>query len=177
MLVIYIFRHVYPPIRERIPWQGYGLDGHLVLPVLALAVRPVFYLARVTAGLLEHELQQDYIRTARSKGLPWHGVLFRQALPPITSPVFTSIGHALRMLVSQLIIVEALFNWPGLGRMFLATLGIRTDGGPPTPFYASPETLAALAVIFSFMLLSIDLIASVLAYWCDPRLRRPGTGQ
>lgn len=171
-LVIYTVRSGYRPLREILPWQGFGFDQHLILPLLALAVRPVFYVARVVAGLVEDELQQDYVRTARSKGVPWRGILWRHALPNIMSPVLVAIGQSLRIVAGQLIVIEALFNWPGLGRMFLAATGIRTDGGPPSPFFGNPFILSTFAVVFGLFLLSTDLIASLLTYGADPRQRR-----
>lgn len=175
-LLIILSRRLGMPLRNYIPWQGYGLDAHLILPTLALAVRPIFYIARITSGLLEHELQQDYVRIARGKGLPRKLILRRHALPNIASPVFVSTGQAIRLLVSQLIIVEAIFNWPGIGRLFLLTIGIRTDGGDANPFFAQPEIIAALTLIFTLLLLSVDTLASLLAHRADPRLyHRAGT--
>ncbi len=171
-IVIGIVRAGYRPLRDVLPWQGFGFDQHLILPVAALAVRPIFYIARVVAGLVEDELQQDYVRTARSKGVPWHGLLWRHALPNTVSPVLVAIGQSLRIVVGQLIVIEALFNWPGLGRMFLGATGIRTDGGPPSPFFGNPFILSTFAVVFGVFLLSTDLIASVFAYNADPRQRR-----
>jgi len=171
-LVIYIVRAGYRPLRDVLPWQGFGFDQHLILPVAALAVRPIFYIARVVAGLVEDEFQQDYVRTARSKGVPWRGLLWRHALPNIVSPVLVAIGQSLRIVVGQLIVIEALFNWPGLGRMFLGATGIRTDGGAASPFFGNPFILSTFAVVFGVFLLSTDLIASVLAYNADPRQRR-----
>jgi peptide/nickel transport system permease protein len=173
VILIYTGRRLGIPIRNYVPWQGYGLDMHLLLPTLALAVRPVFYIARITSGLLEHELQQDYVRIARGKGVPPGLILRRHALPNIASPVIVSSGQAIRMLVSQLIIVEAIFNWPGIGRLFLLTIGIRTDGGDANPFFGQPEIIAALALIFTLLLLIVDTLASLLAHRADPRLYRP----
>jgi peptide/nickel transport system permease protein len=172
-LVVYTARYLYHPIRDLVPWQGFGFDQHLILPVLALAIRPVFYVARIVAGLLEDELQHDYVRTARSKGVPWRGLLWRHAVPNIVSPTTVAIGHTLRIIASQLIVVEALFNWPGLGRMTLLTLGIRTDGSAPTALFGNAALLATLSVLFGLLLLGSDSIASLLAYRADPRLRRP----
>lgn len=175
-LVIFTVRAGYDPLRRWVPWQGFGFDQHLILPVAALAVRPVFYVARVVASFVEDELQQDYVRTARSKGVPWRGVLWRHALPNIVSPVVVAIGQSLRIVAGQLIVIEALFAWPGLGRMFLSATGIRTDGGPPSPLFGNPSVVSTFAVVFGLFLLSTDLLASVVAYAADPRQRRaPGT--
>lgn len=156
-----------------LPLSGFGLDEHLILPVLVLAAGPTLQVARVTAGLLENELHQDYVRVARSKGLSWLALLRRHALPNIAAPVVVTIGRSLRLLISGLIVVEALFLWPGLGRLFTFAVGIRIDGREPPDYFMHPELLAALAVVFGVGLLVAELVASLTAQAVDPRLRLP----
>ncbi len=156
-----------------LPLSGYGLDAHLILPILVLASRPTLQIARVVAGLLEHELQQDYIRVAQSKGLAWHVLFWQHAFPNVASAVAMTVGQSMRLLISGLIIVEALFLWPGLGRVLIEQTVIRIDGRGPLYFHARPEYIALLAMAFGALLLVSDLVASVLAYWLDPRLSRP----
>jgi len=160
------------PSARVLPLSGYGLDEHIILPVLVLASRPALQIAHLVASLVENELQQDYIRGARSKGLSWGRLLWRHALPNVTSAVAIAVGRSSRIFVSGLIIVETLFLWPGLGRLFMYDIGIRADGRAPSAYYAHPELLAALAVTFGAVLLLTDLIASTLAFWLDPRQRR-----
>ncbi|NLS78518.1 MAG: ABC transporter permease [Chloroflexi bacterium] len=160
-----------------LPLSGYGIDEHLVLPVLVLASRPALQIAHLVASLVESELQQEYVRVARSKGLSWGRLLWRHALPNVASAVAIAIGHASRIFVSGLIIVETLFLWPGLGRLFMYDIGVRADGRAPSALYAHPELLAALAVAFGAVLLLTDLVASVLAFWLDPRQRHPNGAQ
>lgn len=156
--------------RTPLPISGYGLDEHLVLPVLVLAVGPALQVARITAGMLENELHQEYIHVAQSKGLSWHRIYLRHALPNIASAVILTIGRSLRLLVSGLIVVEALFLWPGLGRIFTYAIGIRIDGREPLAYFLHPPLLATLAVVFGVALLLADLAANLFAYWSDPRL-------
>lgn len=153
-----------------IPVQGFGLDAHLIVPVLTLAVRPVLSIGQITAGLLENEFQQDYLRVARSKGLSWRRLLWRHALPNIISPVIVSMGQAVRMLVSGLILVEALFDWQGLGRMFVQVVTLSTTRRA-APVFLHPELLSLILVFFGALLLMADLLANVIAYAADPRLR------
>ncbi|MCZ7571478.1 MAG: ABC transporter permease [Ardenticatenaceae bacterium] len=172
ILGLMIYGALYSSSRGTIlPMSGFGLDEHLILPVLVLASRPTFQIARITAGLLEHELQQDYVRVAQSKGLSGLALLWRHALPNVVAPVVTTIGQSTRLLMSGLIIVEVLFLWPGIGRVFMQTIGIRTDGRAPFQFFAQPELMAAIVVVFGAWLLIADLLASILACWSDPRLR------
>ena len=153
-----------------LPISGYGLDEHLILPVLVLILQPTMYIAKVTASLLENELQQDYVRVARSKGLSWLRLLWRHALPNMIAPVLLTIGESLRLMVGALVIVEAIFIWPGIGRIFLFTIGLRLDARPPGVYFGNPYLLATIAVVLGALLLLADLIANVLAYRLDPRL-------
>jgi ABC-type dipeptide/oligopeptide/nickel transport system permease component len=156
--------------RTFLPLSGFGLDEHLILPVIVLALQPTMYIAKVTAGLVEHELQQDYIRVARSKGLSWLQLLWLHALPNMIAPVLVTIGESVRLIVGALVIVEALFIWPGIGRIFLFTVGLRLDARPPGVYFGNPDLLATIVVILGAWLLLADLIASALSYWVDPRL-------
>lgn len=153
-----------------LPISGYGIDSHIVLPVIVLSIQPTFHLAKVITGLLENELQRDYIQVANSKGLTWGQIVRRHALPNILSPVLITIGEALRLMVGALVIVEAIFLWPGIGRIMLYSIGLRLDAGPAGVFFGNPNLIAVLAVIMGGWLLIADLIASLLAYRLDPRL-------
>lgn len=171
LLSILVYQLIYTASKTSLlPLSGFGLDRHLLLPVLVLAIQPTFYLAKVTAGLLENELHRDYILVAQSKGLTWSGLIWRHAWANMRSPVLVTIGNALRLMVGGLVIVEAIFLWPGIGRIFLFSIGLRLDARPPGPFFGNPELIAILAVIMGFLLLVADLIVSVLAYQLDPRL-------
>ncbi len=153
-----------------LPISGFGLDEHLILPVLVLAIQPTFHLAKVTAGLLENELQKDYIQVARSKGLSWPQLIWAHALPNMLSPVLITIGEAMRLMVGALVIVEAIFLWPGIGRVFLLTIGLRLDARGPGAFFGAQDLIAIIAVVLGSWLLLTDLFTSVLAYRLDPRL-------
>lgn len=158
--------------RMPLPMSGFGLDEHLILPVFVLASRPVLQVARLTANLIESELQQDYIRVAQSKGLGWLGLSFSHILPNISAAVVTTIGQSARLLVPGIIIVETLFIWPGLGRMLMLTIGIRTDGRGAGQYFAHPELLAALTVIFALWLVLSDILTDLTIYRLDPRMRQ-----
>lgn len=156
--------------RTFLPISGYGLDEHLILPVLVLAIQPTLHLAKVVAGLLENELQKDYIQVARSKGLSWPQLLWSHALPNMMSPILVTIGESVRLMVGALVIIEAVFIWPGIGRIFLFTIGLRLDARPPGVYFGNPPLLAAIAVVLGAILLLADLLFSVLAFSFDPRL-------
>lgn len=153
-----------------LPISGYGVDRHLILPVIVLAIQPTFHLAKVVSGLLEGELQRDYVQVANSKGLTWSQIVRRHAWPNMLSPVLVTMGAALRLMIGALVIVEAVFLWPGIGRLLLYSLGLRLDAGPPGAFFGNPPLIALLAVIVGVWLLLADLVAAVLAHHFDPRV-------
>lgn len=155
-----------------VPLSGYGLDEHLILPVLVLSSQPALYVAKIIASLLENELQQPYIRVAQSKGFNWIQLLWRHAWPGMMANILLALGEALRLMVGALVIVEAIFIWPGIGRIFLFTIGLRLDARPPGALFGNPPLLATIAVILGGWLLLADLLVAVLSYWVDPRLRR-----
>ena len=75
------------------------------------------------------------------------------------------------MLIGGLIVVETLFLWPGIGRIFMSVMGLRINVREPLPYFLHAETLAMLAVLFGLWLLIVDLIVSVGSYWLDPRVQ------
>ncbi|MCL4262260.1 MAG: ABC transporter permease [Anaerolineae bacterium] len=173
ILSFIVYRLLYSANKKPLlPISGYGLDNHLILPVLVLAIQPTFHLAKVTAGLLENELQKDYIQVARSKGLSWPQLIWRHAMPNMLSPVLITIGESMRLMVGALVIVEAIFLWPGIGRVFLLAIGLRLDARGPGQFFGNPNLIAIIAVVMGSWLLITDLFTSVLAYRLDPRLSR-----
>lgn len=161
-----------PNIPLPIPLGGYGWDAHLVLPVLVLLVRPTAQIAQVTSGLLVDELGKQYVVAARSAGHSWRSIFRRYALRNILPPVFVTIGGSLRLLVGELILVEWLFSWPGLGRLVAQTLvpAQLTSAAESLQFLNPPLLAAALSVIAAFFLL-VDFMASTFAAAIDPRLR------
>lgn len=150
------------------PVLGYGADKHLILPTLALIARPVMYVGYVTAGMLEGEFQQDYIRVARSKGLRWSAIVRRHALPNIAAPVVASLGRALQMVVGGLLLVETLFDWRGAGWL----LGQSIAGGYNNPYYFNPGLVGLLLAFLAAQLILLDGIFGLGALASDPRLRQ-----
>ena len=151
-----------------LPIQGQTTAKHMVLPVLVLATRPVLYVAYVTAGLLEHEFQQDYIRVAKSKGLRWRHLLWRHALPNVAATLLATLGRALQMVIGGLLLVEALFDWRGAGWLLYTVIAGRTDG----PNYFNAPTLSLLLAVFGALLIITDLLAALAAHLADPRIRQ-----
>ena len=155
-----------------LPIQGYGWDTHLVLPLVALAVRPTAQIAQVVAALLAGELGQQYIVAARGKGLSERRVITHHALRNVWAPTAQAIAGAMRLLVAELIVVEWLFGWPGLGYMMAATLiPAQIASTAVEARFLDPPLVASLITIFAAVFLITDLVAGSLAHLADPRQR------
>jgi peptide/nickel transport system permease protein len=146
-----------------LPFQGFGWDAHLILPVLALALRPMMQIGQVTSGLLSDEFGRQYVITARSFGYSMKRIREDHAFRPIIAPVALVISGSLRILVAELIIIERLFNIPGVGRLVANALIVSSEPNPPV--------IATLLTVLAFFFLIADFVASVVARAVDPRLR------
>ncbi|HOU12317.1 MAG TPA: ABC transporter permease [Anaerolineae bacterium] len=156
------------------PMAGFGWDKHLVLPALALMLRPTVQIAQVTGSLLTGELQKQYVVAARSLGHKWGTVKRRLAFRNVLAPVALTIAGSLRTLVTDLILVEWLFFWPGIGRFMAYSLipANRTDMAN-SPYLLAPPFVAAILTLVAALFLLADFVASVLVRVFDPRLRVP----
>jgi peptide/nickel transport system permease protein len=157
-----------------IPIRGFGWDNHLILPVLALMLRPTVQIAQVTAEMLVGELEKQYIIAARSFGHTWHDIRWRQALRNVIAPIILSIAGSYRWLVGELIIVEWLFNWQGLGNLLAATLvpnTLSTNLGA-SALFLDPPTVAGVITLIGLLFIVADLLASTLVRIVDPRMRQ-----
>jgi peptide/nickel transport system permease protein len=133
---------------------------HLTLPVLALASQEVAAVARLSrVGLLE-ELRRDHIRTARAKGVAEGVVVRTHALRRALLPVVTVLGSRVGHVVAGAVIVEAVFGWPGLGRLLVTAMQNR-DG----PVVLGVFLLVAVTVVVA------NLLTDLLYSWLDPRVR------
>jgi len=143
-----------------LPAYGAGTWRHLVLPALALAAAPLAQNARlIRAGMLE-VLQQDYVRTARGKGVPERVILYRHALKNAAIPFITVSGLSLGFMLSGTIIIETVFAWPGLGRLIVQAV-------PGRDFPVIQAGVFVFALIFVVLNLAVDLLYAVV----DPRVR------
>ncbi|HSF82358.1 MAG TPA: ABC transporter permease [Anaerolineales bacterium] len=149
-----------------LPFQGYGWDAHLVLPVLALMAQPTVKVAQVTAGLLVGELGKQYVIAARSFGLSLPTIKRRHAFRNIIVPVVLTVAGSLRLLIAELIIIERLFSWPGLGRVISTTLVVTSH----SENYLLPSLFSALVTIVVALILATDFLAAIAIRAYDPRL-------
>jgi ABC-type dipeptide/oligopeptide/nickel transport system permease component len=143
-----------------LPVAGWGGLSQAVLPILLLAIPPTAYVARLSRTYMLEVLQQDYIRTARAKGLSRRLVVYRHALRNTLVPLLTTIGIILGGLLSGTFVVETLFNIPGLGRMAIQAIFARDY----------PVTMA-IVLLFTFFYTGINLVVDLLYGVIDPRIR------
>ena len=152
-----------------IPFQGFGWDAHLILPVLVLMVQPTVKIAQVTGSTLIDELQKPYVKAGISLGHTFHSMKNRFAFRSVVAPILQAVAYSARLMVAELIIIERLFNWPGLGKFIGIVLQPATGFGATTVL--TPSTMAALLTVLVLTFLFIDLLTILIARMVDPRLR------
>ncbi|MEM7738168.1 MAG: ABC transporter permease [Deinococcota bacterium] len=135
-------------------WRGY------ILPVVVLATEQMAVITRVMRGAVLEVLPQDYIRTARGKGLASQRVNWRHVLSNALLPVITVVGFRIAFLLSGTIVVETVFALPGIGRLFTDSV-IRLDY----------QVVQSLVVIFAFLVVVVNLLTDMLYAVIDPRIR------
>lgn len=143
-----------------LPTSGFEGWQYLVLPSVTLAAYPTAFVARLTrSGMLE-VLNQDFVRTARSKGLAGPTVVLRHGLRNAVIPVLTILGLQIGVLLSGAVITESVFAWPGIGKLIVDAIFSRD-------FPVVQTVLILSAAAFVVVNLAVDLLYSVL----DPRIR------
>ncbi len=147
---------------EDLPWYGQILDvaRHLVIPATVLGLGAAAGLMRQMRGNLLEVLRQDYVRTARGKGMGERPVIYRHAVRNAINPLITIFGFEIGHLLSGSAILENVVNWPGLGRLILESV-VRKD------LYVVMGSL----VIGGITLVLGNLVADVLLVLADPRIR------
>lgn len=133
---------------------------YLILPAITLGTASTASIARLTRSAMLEVLQQDYIRTARSKGLPRRTVTFRHALRNALIPVVTMIGLQFGGLMSGAVLTETIFAWPGIGRMIVDAINNKD-------FPLVQGAIMTFALMYALVNLIIDVTYALL----DPRLR------
>jgi peptide/nickel transport system permease protein len=157
-----------PTSNPLVPFQGFGWDAHLVLPVLALMVQPAVKIAQVTANLLVEEMGKQYVVAAMSMGHTLTAIRRHYALRNVMAPVVLVIAGSLRFMVAELIIIERLFDWPGFGRLFSTTIVLTSH----SENYLLIPLMAMMMTMLAVLYYVADMVASILARIYDPRLER-----
>lgn len=163
MLIIFLSVHLgWLPTGGYVPWQTdfVGWFKTATMPAISLALLQVGLLARITRSTMLEVLRQDYIRTARAKGLPEFIVIAKHAFRNVMIPVVTVIGVIFSVLISGSVVIESVFSVPGIGSL-LGSAVLRRD----YPMIQGGLLLVATA------LLALNLIVDVLYAYFDPRVR------
>ncbi len=134
---------------------------YLLLPVIALALPPLAYIARMTRGSMLEVLRSDFIRTARAKGLPLHSIVMRHALRPALIPVASYLVPAVAAIMTGSLVVESIAGLPGIGR-YLVQGALNRDY----------TLVLGMVIIYSTLLIGMGLLVDLLYLWLDPRVGR-----
>jgi peptide/nickel transport system permease protein len=147
------------------------LTHHLLLPVFALTVTGIAVDSRFMRASMLAVLHQDYIRTAKAKGVNRRRVIFKHAFRNALLPIITNIGLYLPALLGGVVAVEAVFSWGGLGYAFAHAIG-GTLGGAGAGYVSGDFTfLEALAMLCAVGAITANLLADICYAWLDPRIR------
>jgi len=167
-VVGYLLAYVFALELDWFPVQGYTpLSAgfwpwleNLVLPAIALGCVYIALIARITRASMLEVLQQDYIRTARSKGMGQSGILFIHALKNAAVPIVTVIGIGVALLIGGAVVTESVFAIPGLGRLTIDAI-VRRDY----------PVIQGIVLLFSLVYVLVNLAVDVLYTLLDPRIR------
>ena len=149
-----------------LPVAGYGGVRYLILPVIALAAGPAASLMRYTRGAMIEAWRQDYVRTARAKGLGEGVVALRHALPNAMLPILTILGLRLGQILAGAIVIEGIFSWPGMGSAVLNAISSRD-----LPVISAYVLLAGLLFVLVNLATDVGYVA------LDPRIRLGANGR
>jgi peptide/nickel transport system permease protein len=133
---------------------------HLILPAITLSVIYIALIARVTRASVLEALGEDYIRTARAKGLPEMRVLVRHALANAAVPIVTVIGIGIAILIGGVVVTESVYAIPGLGRLTVDAVLARDF-----------PTVQGVILFFSFIYVLVNLLIDLSYVFLDPRIR------
>lgn len=142
------------------PVSGTGSWKHLVLPAVTLALPSIAVIARMTRSTILEVLREDFIRTARAKGLPKAIVLFRHALRAGLIPIVTMLGLQFTYLMGGAIVVENVFGWNGVGRMAIQAI-----------FQRDYPLIQGFILVFATVVALVSVLIDLVYAWLDPRIR------
>jgi ABC-type dipeptide/oligopeptide/nickel transport system permease component len=144
-----------------VPSSGWGDWRHLVLPAFTLGVGFFASISRMTRSSLLEVLRDDYVRTAKAKGLTQRKVLFKHALRNALLPIVTIAGLEFGRLLGGAVITETVFAWPGMGRLMVDSVKFRDY-----------PTVQACVILFAVAIAASTFLSDLLNMYIDPRLRR-----
>lgn len=143
-----------------LPTSGYGSFAHVILPALALSLRPIGRITQIARSSILDEMAKPYIIAARGRGIPMQRVAVFHALKNAAIPIVTTIGDETINVVTGVIIIETIFGWPGIGALTVDALSIR-----------DVPLVEATVFLLVLMVLSINLLVDLTYAFLNPRLR------
>ena len=143
-----------------LPVSGWGYSpGDKILPAITLGSTYAAYIARLTRGGMLEVLNQDYIRTAKAKGLSTTKIIFKHALRGGLAPVVAFLGPAIAGLLAGSFVVETIFQIPGLGRFYVQAA-----------FNRDYTMIMGTTILLSCLIVFLNMLSDLLAVWLNPRL-------
>ncbi len=156
VLLMYLFSGVL----QWLPTYGLTSWKHYILPVACLAFNPIAYIARQTRSSMLEALEQDYVRTARAKGVREFWVITKHALKNALTPVITYLGPLVAGLLTGSFVVERLFSVPGIGRYFVQSISDRDY-----------TMIMGIVIFFGIFVVICNIISDILLAIVDPRVK------
>ncbi|MDG2019256.1 MAG: ABC transporter permease subunit [Porticoccaceae bacterium] len=150
-----------------LPISGWGdIPGDKILPAITLGTGYAAYIARLSRGGMLEVLSQDYIRTARAKGLSERLIIFKHALRGGLIPVIAFLGPAFAGLLGGSFVVETIFQIPGLGRFYVTSA-----------FNRDYTMILGMTIFFAGLIVVFNLLSDMIALWLNPKLRQQARGE
>jgi len=143
-----------------LPIVGWGDVKHMILPTVVLALGPAAFITRITRASMLEAIRQDYVRTARSKGLREQVVIVSHVMKNAMIPVATIVGPATAGLITGSFIVESLFSVPGIGRLYV--LSINQSDYP---------VIMATTLLYAFLIMVANISVDIVYGMLDPRIK------
>ena len=143
-----------------LPTSGYGTAAHVILPALALSLRPIGRITQIARSSMLDELAKPYVTAARGRGIPLSKIASIHALKNAAIPIVTTIGDETVNIITGVIIIETVFGWPGIGALTVDALKIR-----------DVPLIEATIFLLVVMVLSINLLVGLLYALLNPRVR------
>jgi ABC-type dipeptide/oligopeptide/nickel transport system permease component len=142
------------------PLGFWDMDSRVVLPSIALGVFPMAYFARLVRGTMLETMQQDYVRTARAKGLRWRRIVTRHVFRNSLIPVVTATAPLFGLIVTGTFVIELIFSIPGIGRYFISSVSNRDY-----------SVVMGITVLTSLVIILANLVVDIAYGFLDPRTR------
>jgi peptide/nickel transport system permease protein len=143
-----------------LPSNGYGGPAYVVMPAIALSLKPLGRVAQMTRASVAEELSKDYVKAARARGLSETRLAVAHIFKNAAAPILTLIGDEVASLMNGAIVIETVFSWPGIGRLLISSISSRD----------LPVIVACVAVIATVVIV-VNLLVDIAYPLLDPRIR------